>query len=191
MQYAITRQAPGGINQQAMAAIENALLDVKAQVARRSGLSSCSAARCATALPLYWSHCGSYRFRNRRDDGRRAGALARRRGEARQACEGDAASRRSRPTSSASTATRPTCTSRASGRHRAGPELNCRRRHARSDRRRTVAAFRAGRGPDMGILLDTNFNFRTEGYIKVARGLRARQSVLARDRLPRSRGRCA
>ena len=27
MQYAITRQAPGGINQQAMAAIENALLE--------------------------------------------------------------------------------------------------------------------------------------------------------------------
>ena len=31
MQYAVTRQAPGGINQQAMAAIENALLDVKAK----------------------------------------------------------------------------------------------------------------------------------------------------------------
>ena len=29
--YAITRQAPGGINQQAIAAIENALLDVKAK----------------------------------------------------------------------------------------------------------------------------------------------------------------
>src|SRR3978361_2203429 len=29
--YAVTRQAPGGINQQAIAAIENALLDVKAK----------------------------------------------------------------------------------------------------------------------------------------------------------------
>ncbi len=29
--YAITRQAPGGMNQQAMAAIENALIDVKAK----------------------------------------------------------------------------------------------------------------------------------------------------------------
>ena len=29
--YAVTRQAPGGMNQQAMAAIENALLDVKAK----------------------------------------------------------------------------------------------------------------------------------------------------------------
>ena len=32
-----------------------------------------------------------------------------------------------------------------------------------------LAAFRQGAGPDMGIHLDTNFNFKTEGYIKVAR----------------------
>src|ERR1700758_5542247 len=31
MLHAVTRQAPGGINQQAIAAIENALLDVKAK----------------------------------------------------------------------------------------------------------------------------------------------------------------
>ncbi len=29
MLYAMTRQAPGGVNQQAIAAIENALLDIK------------------------------------------------------------------------------------------------------------------------------------------------------------------
>ena len=32
-----------------------------------------------------------------------------------------------------------------------------------------LSAFRQGAGPEMGILLDTNFNFKTEGYIKVAR----------------------
>ena len=32
-----------------------------------------------------------------------------------------------------------------------------------------LAAFRQGAGPEMGILLDINFNFKTEGYIKVAR----------------------
>ena len=32
-----------------------------------------------------------------------------------------------------------------------------------------LAAFREGAGHDMGILLDSNFNFKTEGYIKVAR----------------------
>jgi hypothetical protein len=29
-----------------------------------------------------------------------------------------------------------------------------------------LAAFRRGAGADMGIHLDTNFNFKTEGYIK-------------------------
>ena len=29
--YAVTRQAPGGVNQQAIAAIENALMDIKGQ----------------------------------------------------------------------------------------------------------------------------------------------------------------
>src|ERR1700704_601956 len=61
--YAITRQAPGGINQQAIAAIENALLDVKAK-----GLGvpvyEMLGGRVRPRLPLYWSHCGSYRFRN-------------------------------------------------------------------------------------------------------------------------------
>ena len=39
----------------------------------------------------------------------------------------------------------------------------------RGSRHDGLAAFRQGAGPDMGILLDTNFNFKTEGYIKVAR----------------------
>jgi L-alanine-DL-glutamate epimerase-like enolase superfamily enzyme len=36
-----------------------------------------------------------------------------------------------------------------------------------------MAAFRQGAGPDMGLLLDLNFNFKTEGYVKVARALEA------------------
>jgi L-alanine-DL-glutamate epimerase-like enolase superfamily enzyme len=33
---------------------------------------------------------------------------------------------------------------------------------------RTVEAFRAGVGPDVGIMLDTNFHFRTEGFRRIA-----------------------
>ena len=58
--YAITRQAPGGINQQAIAAIENALLDVKARVWVFRSIR-CSAAQCA---------------RNCRSTGRIAAAIA-------------------------------------------------------------------------------------------------------------------
>src|ERR1700750_1073331 len=61
--YAVTRQAPGGINQQAIAAIENALLDVKA---KEFGVPvySLFGGPIRQKLPLYWAHCGGYRVRN-------------------------------------------------------------------------------------------------------------------------------
>ena len=34
-----------------------------------------------------------------------------------------------------------------------------------------IEAFREGAGPDVDILLDLNFNFKTEGYIKITRAL--------------------
>src|SRR3977135_4276577 len=61
--YAVTRQAPGGINQQAMAAMENALLDVKAK-ALGVPVYALFGGPVRDRLPLYWSHCGSYRLRN-------------------------------------------------------------------------------------------------------------------------------
>ena len=47
------------------------------------------------------------------------------------------------------------------------PERNWDRFIAQSAAR-TVEAFRAGGGPDMGIMLDTNFHFRTEGFRRMA-----------------------
>ena len=49
--HVFTRQSRGGLNHQAIAAIENALLDIKGQA--RSGCRSmrCSAGRCASAFP--------------------------------------------------------------------------------------------------------------------------------------------
>ena len=35
----------------------------------------------------------------------------------------------------------------------------------------TVAALRAGAGPDMALMLDINFNFKTEGFVRVAEAL--------------------
>ena len=37
--------------------------------------------------------------------------------------------------------------------------------------RAQLEALRAGAGPDVGILLDLNFNFKTEGYLQVTRAL--------------------
>ena len=61
----VRRDAPGagGVNQQAIAAIENALLDVKAK-ALGIPVYSLFGGPVRQKLPLYWSHCGGYRVRN-------------------------------------------------------------------------------------------------------------------------------
>jgi galactonate dehydratase len=58
--HAITRQAPGGLIQQAIAAIENALVDVKAR-ALGVPVAELLNGPVRDRLRLYWSHCGSYR----------------------------------------------------------------------------------------------------------------------------------
>lgn len=60
---AITRMAAGGTNQQALAAIENACLDLKAKAL---GVPVCQlfGGPYRDRLQLYWSHCGTFRARN-------------------------------------------------------------------------------------------------------------------------------
>ena len=78
MLYAMTRQAPGGLIQQAIAAIENALVDVKAR-ALGVPVAELLCGPVRERLRLYWSHCGSYRLESCRDHGHVAGPLACRR----------------------------------------------------------------------------------------------------------------
>src|SRR6516164_4093787 len=164
MQYAITRQAPGGINQQAMAAIENALLDVKAK-SLGVPVYELFGGRVRDRLPLYWSHCGSYRFRNAEmmgvepvrsfDDVVKLGKHVKERGFK--------ALKTNIFRFDINNMHQP-----GFGRTPGGPELNADVPVLKAIDQ-GLAAFRQGAGPDMGILLDTNFNFKTEGYIKVAR----------------------
>jgi galactonate dehydratase len=55
-----TQLAPGGLNNQAIAAIENACLDIKAKAL---GVPVCAlfGGPFRERIPLYWSHCGSFR----------------------------------------------------------------------------------------------------------------------------------
>src|ERR1043166_7231984 len=57
MLYAATRQVPGGMIQQAIGAIENALLDVKAR-ALGIPVYEMLGGPIRVSIPLYWSHCG-------------------------------------------------------------------------------------------------------------------------------------
>ena len=154
-------QSRGGIARQAIGAIENALLDIKGKdlgvpVYQLFG------GKLRDRLPVYWSHCGSYRMRNPEilgckpvrtyDDMARVGEEVRARG-----FKG-----------------LKTNTALAVGDHieqyrpgflvgRGFPERNW-NRHVAESALRTVQAFREGAGPEMEIMLDLNFHFRTEGF---------------------------
>src|SRR5690348_3958751 len=60
--YATTIQASGGINAQAIAAIENALVDIKAK-ALGVPVYEMLGGPFRDRLQVYWSHCGTYRAR--------------------------------------------------------------------------------------------------------------------------------
>lgn len=61
--YANSRMAEGGILQQAIAAITNALMDIKGKAVGLPVHDLLGGAH-RKRLPVYWSHCGSYRIRH-------------------------------------------------------------------------------------------------------------------------------
>ncbi|MBI3514994.1 MAG: mandelate racemase/muconate lactonizing enzyme family protein [Proteobacteria bacterium] len=164
--YAMTRQAPGGMNQQAIATIENALLDIKAK-ALGVPVYALFGGPVRERLPLYWSHCGTYRI------GRAAAmGVEPLRSLEQVAALGAEVKRRGfkalktnifRFDGAAPELYMPGFT-RGPG----YPELNLDPRTLNCIRAQ-LQAFRDGAGPEMGILLDLNFNFKTEGYIQIAR----------------------
>src|SRR5713226_3642174 len=64
--YALRRQSSGGVIQQGIAAIENALLDVKAR-ALGIPVYELLGGPVRDRIRLYWSHCGTYRVRNAKE----------------------------------------------------------------------------------------------------------------------------
>lgn len=167
--YATTRQAHGGLNQQAIAAIENAMLNVKAKSLGVPVYDLLGGA-VRTELPLYWSHCGTYRMieANAKAMGRKVftglddvielGAEAKERGFA------------ALKTNIFRFGETPPLHFPGFGRKDGWPELNA-DKSLIDGLRAQLGAFREGAGPYMGILLDLNFNFKTEGYLQVCRSL--------------------
>jgi galactonate dehydratase len=166
--YAMTRQAPGGLIQQAIAAIENALVDVKAK-ALGIPVYEMLGGPVRDRLRLYWSHCGSYRLNHAEtmglpplrnlEDVRALGQHVRDEGFGALKTNifmfDDGAPHMHMP---------------GFGRTPGGPELNL-TRDVITALDRQLTAFRDGAGPDVEFLLDLNFNFKTEGYIRLARAL--------------------
>jgi len=158
-------QSRGGVVRQAIAAIENALLDIKGK-ALGVPVYQLFGGKLRDRIPVYWSHCGSYRMRNpdivgsapvsTYDDFTKIGAEVKAKGFS--ALKTNIAIE----IEGKLTAYRPGFVI-----GRGFPERNWDAFIARSAAN-TVEAFRKGCGPDVGIMLDTNFHFRTEGFRRIA-----------------------
>src|SRR5215470_14300482 len=164
--YSVTRPASGGVVALALAAIENALLDAKAK-ALGVPCYELLGGKLRDRIRVYWSHCATWRI-NRPTyykpaitdlDGVKAiGQEVRERGF--------------------SALKTNIFLYQPGGRHPRGwrpgfgdpfaPELNV-DRHVLSNLRLHLEAMREGAGPNVDLLLDLNFNAKTEGYLKILR----------------------
>jgi galactonate dehydratase len=167
--HGITRQAPGGANHQAVGAIQNALLDIKAKALGVPVYEMLGGAM-RTRLPAYWSHCGSYRLSHAELIGkptvRSAADLVSLGREVAAAGFRVLKCNILRFDGPQPVMFMPGFPDRARG-----EPLNPSRAACRAIAE-NVASLRQGAGPDVQILVDLNFNFRPEGYIDCLRQLR-------------------
>ncbi len=166
--YAVRRQASGGAVQQAIGAIENALLDLKAK-ALGIPVYEMLGGPVRDRIRLYWSHCASYRVSHWEsmlippvrtlDDILTCGKEVVARGytalKTNVLLLGDEHPRGHSP---------------GFARGESFPELNP-ERYAVEAIKDQLAAFRQAVGPTVEIMVDLNFNYKTEGYIQMARAM--------------------
>ncbi|MDR6952548.1 L-alanine-DL-glutamate epimerase-like enolase superfamily enzyme [Ancylobacter sp. 3268] len=164
--YTQTVPAWSGINQHAMAALGNALLDIAGK-ALGVPVHALFGGAVRDRLPVYWSHFGTYRVRHGGryglppvrdyDDVMKLGEEARRRGframKTNITLMEDGALANFRP---------------GFGTMPGFPALNPRPEVLRGLARQ-LEALRAGAGADADLMLDANFHFRTEGYLELVR----------------------
>ena len=168
LMQALRRVAAGGIAQQAIGAIENALVDIKAK-ALGIPVYELLGGPIRDTIRLYWSHCGSYRAGKRAeyfnappvytlDD---IVALGK---------EVAASGFTGLKTNILLLGENPSGHAPGFARGAGFPELNP-DRYVVDAIKAQLAAFREGAGSDIDILVDLNFNFKTEGFLKLARAM--------------------
>jgi galactonate dehydratase len=166
--HVMTRQSRGGINQQAVAAIENALLDV---AGKAYGVPVCAlfGGPIRDRIPVYWSHFGTYRVRSAQLMG--VPPLNNYDGLARHAAEVKSHGFRALKTNLLPIQSDTLASFNPGfGRTAGWPELNWDNR-IRDTATRQLTAIREAVGPEMGLMLDINFHFKTEGFRRIAQAV--------------------
>jgi L-alanine-DL-glutamate epimerase-like enolase superfamily enzyme len=163
-----TRPAAGGTNALALAAIENALLDAKAK-SLGVPVVELLGGKVRDRIRVYWSHCATWRIYH---PSLYPPAIT--------DLEGVRAMGREVRDKGFSALKTNIFTYDADGTNPRGwrpgfgvpfsPELNVERRVLR-DLVMHLEALREGAGPDLDILLDLNFNAKTEGFLAILRAL--------------------
>ena len=163
--HVLTRQSRGGLNQQAIAALENAMLDIAGK-ALGVPVYALFGGPVRETIPVYWSHFGTYRVRSAAMMGvppiHNYVDLARHAEEVQRLgfkglktnimpIAGDTLS----------------SYTPGFGRTPGWPALNWDNKTLR-DAAAQLGAIRDAVGPEMNIHLDINFNFKTEGFKRVA-----------------------
>jgi galactonate dehydratase len=166
--YNTTQSTAGSLQALAIGAYENACLDIKAK-ALGVPVYELFGGALRSPLPVYWSHCGMYRARHldlfgtvideppvrNLDDIRALGAEVARRGF-----------RALKTNLLLFEPGKPASVMRGSGPF----ELNI----EKSIIDKVVdqlAAFRDGAGPEVGLMMDLNFNYKTEGFRRIAKAV--------------------
>jgi galactonate dehydratase len=164
--YCPTRPAAGGVVGEELGAIENALLDAKAK-ALKVPCHVLLGGKLRDRVRVYWSHCATWCINHPNlyqpaitslDGVRAIGAEARDRGFGALKTQRLYLRRRS-------------AAGLAPGLWRTvAPELNVDKTVLRNLRAH-LEAIHDGAGPDMDLLLDLNFNAKTEGYVKIVKAI--------------------
>ena len=169
--HVLTRQSRGGLNQQAIAAIENALLDATGK-AYGVPVAALFGGPIRERIPVYWSHFGTYRVRSAALMGvpelRNYDDLARHAQEVR-----DRGFRALKTNILPLGDERLESFSPGFGRTAGWPELNWDNKLTRGVTEQ-LSIIREAVGPDMGIHLDVNFHFKTEGFKRIAEAVAGR-----------------
>jgi len=164
---AMLKPAPHGLSAEAMGAFENALLDIKA---KRLGIPchELLGGKHRDHIPVYWSHCATWRIAH---PNHYTPPIRNLQGIIQAGKDAHALGVHALKTNLFHDIDQIPCQYLAGFGKPYAPSLNYDKRLFHSVREH-LAALREGAGPDMDILIDLNFNARTEGFVSMIQALR-------------------